>query len=332
MPDRASAWGSHRSTSPSTRAAGLSPRSPAAPRVVGSTDAAAATGSCGPRGSSGSSTVERPHQMHLWLEPHAGIGLDGVLHRRIRARTSPARAPGSATMKFACFVETCAPPTRWPFEAGGLDQSGRVVARGVLEHAAAVRLGEGLRSAPPIPGRVHLGTDRYRIARLERDGQPGDDRVLGQRRPPVGEPDVRDRLACARRAGGGPRPTSRRRPSNASCAPAFILTAPPTVAGIATPKARPARPCRSATPERAGSGIEPPGAQPVPVASGPAVPTAEPEHEPGEALVGDEEVRALADHDEREPARGEGRLRPRRDPDRTRARGRARPVPRCGTS
>ena len=40
--------------------------------------------------------------------------------------------------------------------------------------------------------------------------------------------------------------------------PAFIRTAPPSVAGIATPNSRPARPWRSATPASAGTGIAAP--------------------------------------------------------------------------
>src|SRR5439155_585128 len=43
-----------------------------------------------------------------------------------------------------------------------------------------------------------------------------------------------------------------------SCAPAFIFTAPPSVAGMATPNSSPLSPCRSATPASAGSGIAAP--------------------------------------------------------------------------
>ena len=47
-------------------------------------------------------------------------------------------APLGLTMKFACFSETRAPPTRAALEPAGLDQPRGVVARRIAEHAARV--------------------------------------------------------------------------------------------------------------------------------------------------------------------------------------------------
>ena len=60
-------------------------------------------------------TVELPDQLHLGLQHDAGAGLDLPATSWISSHTSSAAAPGPATMKFACFVETCAPPTCVPF-------------------------------------------------------------------------------------------------------------------------------------------------------------------------------------------------------------------------
>ena len=79
--------------------------------------------------------------------------------------TSDAVAPGAATMKFACFRDTVAPPTAQALRRPRLDQPRRVVARRVLEHAAAVRLREGLRRPPPRPRLVHLPAGSPPVAR-----------------------------------------------------------------------------------------------------------------------------------------------------------------------
>ena len=147
-----------------------------------------------------------------------------------------------------------------PLQPGFLDQSRGVSVGRVLEHASAVRLGERLGPSPPLASLVHRGADREAdppagartgrpSRRHRRAARSGDRRI----RPPP-----RARAPRARPRAGRPRSSTR---TSAICppwAPAFIFTAPPSVAGIATPKARPSSACRSATPASAGRGIDPP--------------------------------------------------------------------------
>jgi hypothetical protein len=58
--------------------------------------------------------VEIPNDAHLRFEPDAGAFGDDVLDLPDQRTTSVAVAPSPATMKFACLVETEAPPTRRP--------------------------------------------------------------------------------------------------------------------------------------------------------------------------------------------------------------------------
>ena len=91
-----------------------------------------------------------------------------------------------------------------------------MIARRVLEHAAAVRLRERLRPAPPRASLVHPGPDpagrpRARSATVRRDH----DASSGQARPPVLEAGL-DRPSIARprrRAAGTDRRAPRRRPA-----------------------------------------------------------------------------------------------------------------------
>ena len=78
---------------------------------------------------------------------------------RMSARTSVARAPGSATMKFACFSRHGCAAHPEALASGRLDQSGGVVALGVGEDAPAVRLGQRLCPAAPLACLVHPGAD-----------------------------------------------------------------------------------------------------------------------------------------------------------------------------
>ena len=107
-------------------------------------------------------------------------------------RTSAAVAPGSATMKFACFVET-----RWrrrpasPCSPAASIRRGGVVARRVREHAAAVRLGDRLRRAAPAPGLVHRARGSRRVAPdAARRCAPITTASVAEVGAPVREPDL----------------------------------------------------------------------------------------------------------------------------------------------
>ena len=58
---------------------------------------------------------DRPHQLDLGLQTDPAWDSTRDRTCSISGQTSEAEAPGSATMKFECFSETRAPPTRRPF-------------------------------------------------------------------------------------------------------------------------------------------------------------------------------------------------------------------------
>ena len=141
------------------------------------------------------------------------------------------------------------------------------------------------------------------------------DRVLGDRRPPVAR-SRRRRPAPSRgrrSADGRPRPTRTTSAISWPWAPAFIQTAPPSVAGIATPNSSPAQPVPQRDAGQRRQRHRAAGREPAPVAGAPPVAAAEPQHEPGEPVIGDEHVRPLAEDDDTGPPsrRRRGRRPPR---------------------
>ncbi len=187
-----------------------------------------------------------PISLHLGLQRDARTSAPRAPGSRGSARgRRPIGAPGSATMKFACFVETDGASDPSALAPRRLDQTGRVVALRVREDAPAVRLGERLGPAAPLARLVHRvrgsGPHRPRAGgrrrRSPRRRPPGSDRRYAN---PASAASTRLGATLAQTGTSGcARATSAIAPP---WAPAFIRTAPPSVAGIATPNSRPARP------------------------------------------------------------------------------------------
>ena len=140
---------------------------------------------------------------------------------RMRWRTSDDRAPGSATMKFACFLETKAPPSRFPLPPAASISRAAWSSSGFGEDAPAVRLGERLgrrRHARASSIRSRIGSDRPRVSRTI---GARDDGVVRQARSPVREPRVRrvDRLGATIAQTGTSGCAPRRRPSRRRARP-----------------------------------------------------------------------------------------------------------------
>ena len=135
-------------------------------------------------------------------------------------------APRGLTMKFACFSDTRASPTRVALEAAALDQPRRVIARRVAEDAAGIRQIERLRGDAPAQQLRDPLARGATVARRKREPRRGEDAVrraaVGAAHRAVAGRVRRRRLALrsSRRASALPRgrrsATSRRRSSRRS--------------------------------------------------------------------------------------------------------------------
>src|SRR6266511_2688792 len=119
----------------------------------------------GPRDRSARDRVEAANEMHLRLEADAVAVRDLLLdpadegHHVRRAGARPGHDEVRVLLRHRGAT------LRGALQPEVLDHLRRMPALGVLEHAAAVRLGQRLGPAPPFPGVVHPGADAGRMAR-----------------------------------------------------------------------------------------------------------------------------------------------------------------------
>ena len=247
-----------------------------------------------------------PIEVELGLEAHAGLRLDDVLHlAHERVDVGRASRPGRRRRSSRASRTPAAPPMRQALAPADLDEPPGRVARRVGEHRARV-LAAGLVLPAPaddlVDARRRTAPGRRRARRTSRATTTS---AVPNAELPVAEPEVARRPTLAadrrRRASRPGRGRARRR-SRAPCPPAFIRTAPPTDPGM------PDEELEAAEPRRRGRGAPAPAARPRrpprrgrrsrSTSSCSNAPPSD-ERDPVEAGVGDEQVRAAADHEHR---------------------------------
>src|SRR5687768_6307320 len=134
--------------------------------------------------------TEPSHQTHLGLQLQSEALPDPALNHRDQAVDVLRRGTRRGDHEIGMLIGYPGPADGKPLRARGLDQPGGMISWWVLEHAAAVGLGERLRGSPPLPGLVHVSSDVGGIARPQpHDGRRHDSPVR-KGRVPVFEPCV----------------------------------------------------------------------------------------------------------------------------------------------
>src|SRR5919106_1834910 len=247
------------------------------------------------------SEVEIANEMDLRFEQHTRMRQDALTDGLDQLQDVRGGRPVARDDEVRVLFGHRRATHRHPPPPGLLDQARRAVGWRVLEDAAAVLLGERLRSPAPLTSLVHPRADRRPVGRDERHARADDDCISGELRASVRQGHVGgfDPPRCAEEKLEDVDALEYVR-HLASVRTRVHADGATDARGDGHPELQPRQTMGECDARKRGERHRASGSQAFAITRGPSVRATQSQDEPVESVVGHEHVRSLAQDDERD--------------------------------